>query len=85
VRQIDDIINYIEQHKKIGDNVKLTIERDGKTMDLSVLLQARPSVQASAISQDSTARPQLPFGLGPLPQLPKIPGLPELKFPPLLP
>ena len=35
VRQIDDIINYIEQHKKIGDNVKLTIERDGKTMDLS--------------------------------------------------
>ena len=85
VRQIDDIINYIEQHKRIGDNVKLTIERDGATMDLSIPLQQRPTTQATAISQDSTSRPQLPFGLGPMPQLPKIPGFPDLKLPPLLP
>jgi S1-C subfamily serine protease len=85
VRQIDDIINYIEQHKKIGDNVKLTIARNGATMDLSIPLQKRPTPQATAISQDSTSRPQLPFGLGPMPQLPKIPGFPDLKLPPLLP
>jgi len=85
VRQIDDIINYIEQHKRIGDNVKLTIERNGATMDLSIPLQKRPTPQATAISQDSTPRPQLPFGLGPIPQLPKIPGFPDLKLPPLLP
>jgi S1-C subfamily serine protease len=85
VRQIDDIINYIEQHKRIGDNVKLTTERDGATMDLSIPLQQRPTTQATAISQDSTSRPQLPFGLGPMPQLPKIPGFPDLKLPPLLP
>lgn len=85
VRQIDDVINYIEQHKRIGDTVKLTIERGGTTMDLSIPLGKRPTAQASTISQDSTSQPQLPFGLGPLPQLPKIPGLPELKLPPLLP
>ncbi|HEY7573175.1 MAG TPA: trypsin-like peptidase domain-containing protein [Nitrososphaeraceae archaeon] len=85
VRQIDDIINYIEQHKKIGDDVKLTVERSGTTMDLSVHLEQRPTAQASSISQDSSSRPQLPFGLGPMPQLPKIPGFPDLKLPPLLP
>ena len=85
VRQIDDIINYIEQHKKIGDGVKLTVERDGTTTDLSVLLEQRPTTQTASVSQDSSSRPQLPFGLGPMPQLPKIPGFPDLKLPPLLP
>lgn len=84
VRQIDDIINYIEQHKKIGDAVKLTVERDGTTMDLSVPLEQRPATQTASVPQDSS-RPQLPFGLGPMPQLPKIPGFPDLKLPPLLP
>lgn len=85
VRQIDDIINYIEQHKKIGDDVKLTVERSGTNMDLSVHLEQRPTTQTASVSQDSSSRPQLPFGLGPMPQLPKIPGFPDLKLPPLLP
>src|ERR671929_2244416 len=42
-KQIDDIINYIESHKKVGDNVKLTINRGGQTMDLTATLQARPN------------------------------------------
>src|SRR5215831_8839798 len=79
VRQIDDIINYIEQHKKIGDDVKLTVERSGTNMDLSVHLEQRPTTQTASVSQDSSSRPQLPFGLGPMPQLPKIPGFPDLK------
>jgi len=85
VRQIDDIINYIEQNKGIGDNVKLTVERSGATTDLLVRLEQRPTTQPTTVSQDSSSRPQLPFGLGPLPQLPKIPGFPDLKLPPLLP
>ncbi len=85
VRQIDDIINYIEQHKKIGDDVKLTVERSDTNMDLSVHLEQRPTTQTASVSQDSSSRPQLPFGLGPMPQLPKIPGFPDLKLPPLLP
>ena len=43
VKRIDDIINYIETHKAVGDNVKLTVNRQGKIIDLNVILQPRPS------------------------------------------
>jgi len=43
VKRIDDIINYIEMHKSVGSNVKLTINRNGQTKDLNAVLQARPS------------------------------------------
>ncbi|HET7284796.1 MAG TPA: trypsin-like peptidase domain-containing protein [Nitrososphaeraceae archaeon] len=43
VKRIDDIINYIEMHKSVGSNVKLTINRNGQTRDLNAVLQARPS------------------------------------------
>jgi S1-C subfamily serine protease len=43
VKRIDDIINYIESHKSVGDNVSVTVNRSSKTTDLKVILQARPS------------------------------------------
>ena len=43
VKRIDDIINYIELHKSVNDRIKLTINRNGQTRDLDVILQARPS------------------------------------------
>jgi S1-C subfamily serine protease len=43
VKRIDDIINYIEMHKSVGSNVKLTVNRNGQTKDLNAVLQARPS------------------------------------------
>ncbi|MFL6362857.1 MAG: S1C family serine protease, partial [Nitrososphaeraceae archaeon] len=76
-RQIDDIINYIESQKNIGDNIKLTVNRNGQIMDLTATLQARPNT----ISQ--TQQQQQQPGLGPIPELPEIPGFPRL--PPLLP
>ena len=42
VRQIDDIINYIELQKNVGDNINLSVNRNGKIMDLTATLQARP-------------------------------------------
>jgi S1-C subfamily serine protease len=77
-REIDDIINYIESQKNVGDNIKLTVNRNGKTMDLTATLQARPNT----ISQTQQQQQQPP-GLGPIPELPQIPGFPRL--PPLLP
>jgi S1-C subfamily serine protease len=74
-RQIDDIINYIDSNKNVGDNVKLTINRNGQTTDVTANLQARPNT----ISQQQQ-QPQQP-GLGPIPQLPQLP--PDLA--PLLP
>ena len=73
-KQIDDIINYIDSNKSIGDNVKLTINRNGQTMDVTATLQARPNT----ISQQQ--QQQQP-GLGPIPELPQLP--PDLA--PLLP
>jgi S1-C subfamily serine protease len=84
VRQIDDIINYIESQKNVGDNIKLTVNRNGQIMDLTVNLQARPqTATASSSSQDQNRLPD--FG-GLLPQLPNIPGFPKVpRLPPLLP
>jgi S1-C subfamily serine protease len=83
VRQIDDIINYIESQKNVGDNIKLTVNRNGQIMDLTATLQTRPSVSAaSSSSEDQNQSP----GLGPIPELPQIPGFPQLPhIPPLLP
>ena len=41
VRQIDDIINYVEQYKKVGENIKLTVLRDGKTIEMTATLGDR--------------------------------------------
>jgi S1-C subfamily serine protease len=82
VRQIDDIINYIESQKGVGDNIKLTVNRNGKIMDLTATLQARPNTLAQVQQQQQ----QQPPGLGPIPELPQIPGFPPPpQFPPLLP
>ena len=83
VRQIDDIINYIESQKGVGDNIKLTVNRNGQIMDLAATLQARPQRDTtSSSSQDQNQSPD--FG-GLLPQLPDIPGLRLPRLPPLLP
>jgi S1-C subfamily serine protease len=83
VKQIDDIINYIESQKNVGDNIKLTVNRNGQIMDLIATLQTRPS--ASAASSSSEDQNQSP-GLGPIPELPQIPGIPQFpQLPPLLP
>jgi S1-C subfamily serine protease len=76
-RQIDDIINYIESQKNIGDNIMLTVNRNGQIMDLTATLQARPNTMSQ------TQQQQQQPGLGPIPELPQIPGFPRL--PPLLP
>ncbi|MBV9175842.1 MAG: trypsin-like peptidase domain-containing protein, partial [Nitrososphaeraceae archaeon] len=78
-RQIDDIINYIDSNKNVGDNVKLTINRGGQTMDLTATLQARPNISLQTQQQQP--------GLGPIPELPQVPGFPQLppELGPLLP
>jgi S1-C subfamily serine protease len=43
VKRIDDVISYIEEHKLVGDNVVLTVNRNGQTTDLTATLQSRPT------------------------------------------
>jgi S1-C subfamily serine protease len=40
----DDLVNYIGQHKSVGDNVTLTVYRNGHIIDLKTTLAARPSL-----------------------------------------
>ena len=44
VVRIDDMISYIDQHKSAGDNLTLTVYRNGHTLDLKATLTARPSL-----------------------------------------
>jgi len=43
VKRIDDIINYMETQKSVGQAVKLTVYRNGQIMDLTAILEARPA------------------------------------------
>ncbi len=43
VKRIDDIINYMETQKSVGQAVKLTVNRNGQIMDLTAILEARPA------------------------------------------
>ena len=43
IKSIDEIIAYLDDHKSVGDNVILTVDRQGKTTDVTVTLSARPS------------------------------------------
>jgi S1-C subfamily serine protease len=47
VRKIDDILAYVEIEKSVGDDLKLTILRDGQTMEVIATLAARPNQQES--------------------------------------
>jgi S1-C subfamily serine protease len=40
----DDLVSYIGQHKSVGDNITLTVYRNGHTIDLKATLSARPSL-----------------------------------------
>ena len=53
LRNIDDLIGYIDSHKSIGDNVVLTVNRHGQIMNLNLVLQARPQLVRNATSLES--------------------------------
>jgi S1-C subfamily serine protease len=40
----DDLVNYIGQYKSVGDNLTLTVYRNGHDIDLKATLTARPSL-----------------------------------------
>jgi serine protease Do len=42
VRKIDDILSHLEREKSVGDNISLTIIRDGIVQEKTTILQARP-------------------------------------------
>jgi S1-C subfamily serine protease len=43
VIKIEDLTSYLEEQKKVGDKITLTIYRNGQFLDLEITLQERPS------------------------------------------
>lgn len=43
VRQIDDILIHLQRAKSIGDEMTLEVLRDGRTTNITVMLQERPN------------------------------------------
>jgi S1-C subfamily serine protease len=57
VRKIDDILSYLEREKKVGDEVQLSVLRDGKILETPLAtLEVRPS--AGQIQQSSQPEQQ---------------------------
>jgi len=67
----DDLVSYVGQHKSVGNNITLTVYRNGHAIDLKATLAARPSLL-----------PFLTIRLAP-PSSPSIPHSPTL--PPIIP
>ena len=42
IKRMEDIISYIEEQKSVGNNVVVTVKRNGQSHDLTVTLQSRP-------------------------------------------
>ena len=42
VNKTDDLLSYIETNKQVGDTVTMTIQRDGKLIEIDLVLGSRP-------------------------------------------
>jgi len=80
VKSMDDVISHLEENKKVGDKVILTINREGKNVNVTVSLEERPSGSPRLLSasQEQEQEPEKSEPNPPLFQFPKIPGFPEL-------
>jgi len=66
----DDLVNYIGQHKSVGDYITLTVYRNGHKIDLKTTLAARPSTfPFLTIRLAPPSSPSIPHSLIPQPHL----------------
>lgn len=84
VKSMDDVISYLDESKKVGDKVTLTVNREGKSVEVPVTLEERPSgsprllAASSSQPQDRGEEEKESDPNPPLFKFPEIPGFPEL-------
>jgi S1-C subfamily serine protease len=71
ITKSDDLINYIGQHKSVGENITLTVYRNGHAINLKATLTARPSLLLFITTR--SAPPSLPMPHPPM----RPPTIPE--------
>jgi serine protease Do len=54
IRKIDDLLSYLDREKKVGENVTLTVIRNGQVQEIGLTLAARPdsTITDNAITQE---------------------------------
>lgn len=54
IRKIDDLLSYLDREKKVGENVTLTVIRNGQVQEIGLTLAARPNstITDNAITQE---------------------------------
>jgi S1-C subfamily serine protease len=53
LRSIDDLINYIDTKKSVGDNVMLAVNRHGQIMNINLVLGTRPASLGNSTQEQS--------------------------------
>ena len=77
VRKVDDVLSYLETQKNVGDNVSLTVLRDGNnSKELDLTLTARPQINASVNASTPTIGV---LGLDVTPEIAKLMNLTSTK------
>jgi len=64
VRVFDDVIVYLSRHKEVGDELTLTILRDGRQMEVTLILAPRPEELAKEEVTDRPKEPESQAWLG---------------------
>jgi serine protease Do len=64
VRAMEDLLSYLEEQKAVGDNIKLSVIRDGKTNNIDLILATRPSQAAEDQPNQGPEQPQQKPALG---------------------
>ena len=62
IRKIDDLLSYLDREKKVGENVTLSIVRNGQIQEIDLTLAARPPstvLGTEIIQETSEDRPTL--------------------------
>ncbi len=62
IRKIDDLLSYLDREKKVGDNVTLSIIRNGQIQEIGLSLAARPAstvLDNEIIQETQDDRPSL--------------------------
>ena len=72
ITRFDDLVSYLEQNKSLGNNITLTVYRDGKYAQINVVLAGRPT------SFMTSSTPYSPPNPSPIPPKPpnRAPTLP---------
>jgi S1-C subfamily serine protease len=61
ITRFDDLVSYLEQHKSQGNNITLTVYREGKFVHVNIVLAGRPTLfLTQPIPYQSPNQPSIP-------------------------